>query len=147
MYTLFVTRGYPTEKYKTYGIFEFDQAKALVAKNQMVVYISLDLRSVRRWRQWGLKREVLDGVHIFSISIPLGRVGKKTLEYFYIKNLKKLFKIIVSEFGLPSLIHAHFYQYGYFASLLKKEYNIPLIITEHSEEMNRRSTDINSYAF
>jgi len=54
MYVLFIARGYPTNKYKTYGIFEFDQAKALAKQGHKVVYAAIDLRSIRRWRKWDL---------------------------------------------------------------------------------------------
>lgn len=141
MYTLFVTRGYPTKKYKTYGIFEFDQAKALVEQGLKVVYIALDLRSIRRWRKWGIQREKLNGIDVFSFSIPLGRVSKKILEYFYIKGLMKIYTIIEKEHGRPSIIHAHFFQFGYFSTILKNKFNIPLIVTEHSEVVNREVID------
>lgn len=40
-----VARGYPTEKYLGNGIFEFDQAKALVPRGHEVIYLAIDLRS------------------------------------------------------------------------------------------------------
>ena len=42
MYILFITRGYPTNKYKTNGIFEFDQTKALVKQGCKVIYVAVD---------------------------------------------------------------------------------------------------------
>ena len=39
MYVLVVARGYPSEKYKMNGIFEFDQAKALAKAGHKVIYM------------------------------------------------------------------------------------------------------------
>ena len=50
MLTFIVSRGVPTEKYLTNGVFEFDQAKALVQEGCEVVFLALDLRSIRRTR-------------------------------------------------------------------------------------------------
>ena len=55
MKVLIVARGYPTEKYKMNGIFEFDQAKALVQAGHKVIYAAVDVRSIRRWRKWDYK--------------------------------------------------------------------------------------------
>ena len=80
MYTMFVARGYPTEKYKTYGIFEFDQAKALAQNGVKVVYAAIDLRSIRRWRRWGIYIRKIDGVEVYSINIPIGNLCKPIKE-------------------------------------------------------------------
>ncbi len=137
MYTLFITRGYPTEKYKTNGIFEYDQAKALVKQGCKVVYAAIDVRSIRRWRKWGIQREYKDGVHIYAINIPLGRVPKKILRTFSFLGLKLLYKKIVKEKGVPDILHAHFTGPAFSASKLKEITDIPLVITEHFSQINR----------
>jgi len=137
MYTLFITRGYPTEKYKTNGIFEYDQAKALVKQGCKVVYAAIDVRSIRRWRKWGIQREYKDGVHIYAINIPLGRVPKKILRTFSFLGLKLLYKKIVKEKGVPDILHAHFTDPAFSASKLKEITDIPLVITEHYSQINR----------
>lgn len=137
MYTLFITRGYPTEKYKTNGIFEYDQAKALAKQGCKVVYAAIDVRSIRRWRKWGIQREYKDGVHIYAINIPLGRVPKKILRTFSFLGLKLLYKKIVKEKGVPDILHAHFTGSAFSASKLKEITDIPLVITEHFSQINR----------
>ena len=52
MLTFLLSRGVPTQKYSTYGVFEFDQARALTQAGCKVVFLALDLRSVRRVRKW-----------------------------------------------------------------------------------------------
>lgn len=141
MYTLFVARGYPTDKYKTYGIFEFDQAKALVQKGVKVVYASLDLRSIRRWRRWGIFKETIQGVEVYSINIPLGKISKKSLRKVYIWALEKLYKRIEKDQGRPDLIHSHFTDLSYAASILRGKLDIPLVVTEHSSKINNEEID------
>lgn len=141
MYTLFVARGYPTEKYKTYGIFEFDQAKALAKAGVKVVYAAVDYRSIRRWRQWGIRKIKKDGVDIYSINIPIGNIPKHILRKLSIKGLKRLYKTIEKDQGKPDLIHAHFINEAYSASFLKEDLNIPLVVTEHSSKINTSSIE------
>ena len=44
MLTFILSRGVPTPKYSTNGIFEFDQARALKQAGCNVVFLALDLR-------------------------------------------------------------------------------------------------------
>ena len=145
MYTLFITRGYPTDKYKTNGIFEFDQAKALAKKGCKVVYLAIDLRSIRRWRKWGIERQNIEGVDIYAINIPLGRIPKNILRKFSFWGLKTLYKKIIKEQGKPDILHAHFTSSAYSASKLKDITGIPLITTEHSSQINKENIDENLY--
>ena len=65
-----VSRGYPSEKYVTNGIFEFDQAKALARNGHEVIFLVNDIRSLRRKRKWGRESLEKDGVKIESLNIP-----------------------------------------------------------------------------
>jgi glycosyltransferase involved in cell wall biosynthesis len=137
MYLLFIARGYPTDKYKTYGIFEFDQAKALVNKGHKVVYAAVDLRSFRRWRKWGVRKLKIDGVDIYAINIPIGKVPRNMLNRFGFMALKILYKKIIKEHGVPDIMHAHFTDYAYYACKLKDITGVPLVVTEHSSHINK----------
>ncbi|WP_226643038.1 glycosyltransferase [Mesobacillus subterraneus] len=143
MYILIVSRGYPSKEYKMNGIFEFDQAKALVSAGHKVIYIAIDLRSIRRKRNWGYESFIKEGVQIEAINIPCGRIPKSFLNSIRIFAFKKLFKKIVSKYGKPELIHAHFINYGYVISRVfsKKSNEIPLIISEHYSAMNKEVID------
>lgn len=141
MYTMFVARGYPTDKYKTYGIFEFDQAKALALSGVKVVYAAVDLRSIRRWRRWGIYRKKIDGVEIYSINIPIGNISKNNLRKIYIWALDKIYKKIDKEQGKPDIIHSHFTDPSYAASSLKEKLNLPFVVTEHSSKINKEVLD------
>lgn len=136
MYVLIITNGYPTEKYRGMGIFEFDQAKALAKAGCKVVFAAVDVRSIRRWRKWGLERHEMEGVHVYVINIPCGRLPSAILYKVTSIGLNILYKLIFKELGKPDVLHAHFTNIGYVASKLKQQINVPLVITEHSSLIN-----------
>lgn len=131
MYTLFITRGLPSVDYKMQGIFEFDQAKALVAAGQPVIYLALDLRSIRRRRKWGFRFEEVSGVPVYILNLPLAGVPKPLFLKLGSQALMWAYKKIIKENGKPQLLHAHFSDHGYMAAKLKEKIDLPLVITEH----------------
>ena len=136
-----VCRGYPTEKYIGNGIFEFDQAKALAVRGHEVIYLAIDLRSIRRWRHWGRESLQKDSVKIEAINIPLGRVPKRILRAFGVFGLSRVFRQCVKKYGKPDIIHAHFTGSAYSAVKALKEYGIPIVMTEHSSAINKEDID------
>ena len=135
MYVMVVARGYPTERYKMNGIFEFDQAKALADLGHKVVYAAVDVRSVLRWRRWGIERKNTSGVEIYAINIPGGRVPTAMLHRVRTTGLSMLYGRIVREQGRPDVMHAHFPFPSYAASQLKDRTGVPLVVTEHLSAM------------
>jgi glycosyltransferase involved in cell wall biosynthesis len=138
MYIMIISRGFPTNKYKMNGIFEFDQAKALAKSGSKVVFAAIDMRSIRRWRKWGLERHEIDGVNVYVINIPGGRLPKAILHKVTSIGLRILYKVILKELGKPDILHAHFTDLGYAAAKLKQQVNVPLVITEHSSLINKK---------
>lgn len=136
MKILIVSDGYPENDTSLSGIFAFDQAKALKAFGHDVLFVSIDLRSIRRKRKFGLSWIKKDEISIINYSIPLGRVPVKLLLYFGKKILIRIYPEILNKFGKPDVIHAHFTIYGNIASILKEKYSLPLVITEHSSDIN-----------
>jgi len=114
------------------GIFSFDQAQALHKAGHNVIYISLDLRSIRRWRKWGKTHFFKEGIEVYEQSIPLGRMPAKFFVTIGQLGLLSLYKEIARKHGEPDVIHAHFTDIAAISTILKKIYNLPLIITEHS---------------
>jgi glycosyltransferase involved in cell wall biosynthesis len=137
MYILVVSRGYPSKKYPLNGIFEFDQAKALANFGHKIIYLSLDFRSIRRWRKLGKYWIEIDGVKILNLSIPLGRIPKSFMHFIGQIAIRLLYLDIVRKYGKPEIVHAHFSGIGYMASVLKKKMKIPLVITEHGSKLNK----------
>ena len=123
MYILIIARGYPTEKYKTNGIFEFDQARALAEAGHKVVFAAVDVRSIRRWRKWGIERKKIEGIDVYAINIPGGRIPKAILQKISSFGLNILYRVIEKEQGKPEVMHAHFAGVGYTASKLHKNSN------------------------
>lgn len=141
MYILIIARGYPTEKYKMNGIFEFDQVKALVEAGIDVVYAAVDVRSIRRWRKWGYESFEKDGVQIEAINIPCGRIPKTILRKIQMRGLKNLYKRIETKYGEPDIIHAHFLGYGNISTKILAKQNIPIVLTEHLSAMNNKALE------
>lgn len=141
MYILFVSRGYPTKKFKMNGIFEFDQAKAIANLGHKVIFAVVDVRSIRHWRKWGIEKQYKDGVQIYAMNIPLGRVPNTILTMISNISLRILYREIKKEQGKPDVIHAHFTRTGYISSRLKRTVKIPLVITEHSSKINKNKID------
>jgi glycosyltransferase involved in cell wall biosynthesis len=137
-----IARGYPSEKYIGNGIFEFDQAKALASRGHEVIYLAIDLRSIRRWRHWGRESLQKDSVKIEAINIPLGRVPKKILQNFGVYGLSRVYKQCVKKYGNPDVIHAHFTGSAYSAVKALKKTNIPIVMTEHSSAINKEDIDL-----
>lgn len=137
MYILIVSRGYPTKKSILNGIFEFDQAKALQNLGHKVIFASIDLRSIRRWRKWGSSYKVKDNIEIYNCSIPLGRFPWWILLFFGKIALYHTYLKIKQSHGRPDIIHSHFSSIGSYASILKKKFDLPIVITEHSSTINK----------
>lgn len=142
MKILIVARGYPSNIYKTHGIFEFDQAKALAKKGNKVIFAAVDLRSFRRKRKWGFESRFIDGVNVEAINLPLGRIPGFIFNIIGQKAFLFLYKKIVSKYGYPDIIHGHFIGSGYRVAQLYGRVSSPLVVTEHFSGLN--SENINS---
>lgn len=129
-----ISSGIPTQKYPLEGIFAFDQAKALASAGVEIVFLSIDLRSIRKKREFGFSSGVKDGIRWFSVSLPIGPIWfihKIILKPLVVSLFKKAFK----DGEKPDLIHAHFA--GSAAYILGTKYKIPYVITEHNSEINK----------
>ncbi|MCB6607642.1 glycosyltransferase [[Clostridium] symbiosum] len=139
MYILIIGRGYPTPKYKTNGIFEYDQAKALAKCGNKVVYIALDLRLFIHRRDYKQKHFVADGVDVELVNIPFGSRPQKVVYPLYIYGMKYILKKIYIKYGYPEIIHSHFPEISYICAKSIQSKRIPFIITEHSSKVHCRN--------
>ena len=135
-----ISRGVPNEKYPLYGIFEFDQAKALAKQGVEVAFVAIDFRSHAFKRKYGLMHYEKDGVQVFELSLPIN-VYRKAIPLLQ-RLLLIPFKAMLKSFGKPDVVHAHFYSMAAIASILKKKYDIPFVITEHSSKLNKPAEQI-----
>ncbi len=132
-----ISRGIPNSFYPTHGIFELDQASALVKAGHDVKMLVVDMRSIRRWRHWGYSRVDRDGVDCHIISIPLGRVSHSLYCSIGAKALERLYNKAYKNGEKPDIIHAHFTRQGRMAANLAQKHKLPLVITEHYSVMNQ----------
>lgn len=132
---MIISRGYPTNRYRGNGIFEFDQAKALTKQGIDVILAAVDIRSIRRWRTWGFENKIIEGVKVYAINLPVGRVPNPVKRYLGYLALCLLYNRIVKTEGKPQVIHAHFPFQGYNAAKLKLREKLPLVVTEHSSSV------------
>ena len=154
MKVFIISRGYPSDKYVTNGIFEFDQAKALAKAGHQVVFLAVDLRSIRRKRKFGRESLEKDGVLIEAVNIPCGKIPQGLLRAVRKTALKKLYKSCEKKYGKPDIIHSHFLEISYTAAQVLSGKNIPMVMTEHLSALNNKvisqkliDTGKNTYRF
>lgn len=135
-----ISRGKPTSEYPLNGIFEFDQAKALARQGIEVAFVAIDFRAISFRRKYGLFQYDEEGVHVFELSLPIGVYRR------FLPVLQQLllipFRAMLKSFGKPDIVHAHFYSIAAIATILKRKYSIPLVVTEHSSKLNKTSEQI-----
>lgn len=113
------------------GIFAIDQTKALHKAGFNVIYASLDMRSIRHKRKWGISVFERDGIKIYNISAPVGRVPSRVMAFFENRCFNKLFARIIKENGYPRIVHAHFARGKNYLCKIKEKFGIEYIVTEH----------------
>lgn len=146
MFVLIISRGYPTPKYPGNGIFEFDQARALAKAGQKVIYAAVDLRSLRRWRKWGMEHFMKDGIEVYAINIPLGRLPHNVIRCVGRLGLRVLYRVIHREHGAPEVIHAHFLSMAEIALTLKTKLKATkFVMTEHWSLLNGKYSTFPSW--
>jgi len=138
---LIVSRGVPTKEYPMLGLFELDQATALAAFGHNVKMLVVDLRSFLRKRPFGIHHYSINNVEVHIISFPVGAVPREILCKAGGLLLKRLYKTVYGNEKKPEIIHAHFGDIGYIASMLAGQIDVPLVVTEHSSLMNRDVVD------
>lgn len=134
MKIIIISGGLPTDKYPLNGVFAFDQAKALMNEGHEVYFLSIDLRSIRNRRPYGITTGIKDGIKWYNYSIPVGPFPL-FLRFFGKYAADTLFKRFFRN-SKPDIIHVHFGDIGYIALMLKKKYLVPYVLTEHSSYMN-----------
>lgn len=136
MFIFVIGRGLPSELNPLNGIFEFDQAKALEKVGHKIVYISLDFRSIRRFRRFGFFSLKKDNIECFEVSFPFGNIEYRILNFLARKIVGFATIILKKRYGKPDLVHAHFLQIASLSVTFKAKYQVPLVVTEHSTLLN-----------
>jgi glycosyltransferase involved in cell wall biosynthesis len=124
------------------GIFQRDQGMALTRRGHRLGVIVphlhplRTLRTAKNIRQRGLEVEKIDDIAVYRYNnwlwIPRIKLG---YIWLWLRVGKTLWKKYIIDNGKPDLIHAHNALYaGYLASIIKRKYDIPYVLTEHSSD-------------
>ena len=138
MAILVVPSWYKTESNAILGSFFREQAMMLKKKGEEVIVADATFQGRADYfskRCFKMKKYDDDGLLTYSYVVPaLGAFKSKdggSARYY--KNLRKIYKKIVSDGHKIDLIHAHSYlPAGLAAVRLGKTQNIPVVVTEHA---------------
>lgn len=140
----YIGMGMPNVTNMRYGEFLFLQAKEIQNESKKefdVTHVSVDVRSLRHHRHWGVKLYDKDGIHVIESSLPLGRIPGTIRLFVQRIMIDHVFRLYINKYGFPDLLHAHFTDAGYLAACLKQKYGVPFVLTEHSSGINRDELD------
>ncbi len=124
--------------YPVYGNFFLDQSVAVAKKGIKVDILVNDLTSLKDFsitkfiKNFKINVSHHNNIRIIrSIYWKIPKSEKLNIK-LWSKKTSRLFKIYLSRYGRPDLIHLHSAMWaGYAASFIYKRFNIPYIITEH----------------
>ena len=144
---LIISNGFPNYYNPLDGIFYFDQAIALkkTYPDCQIGFIAVNPVGIKDFLKkpnifkFGTKRFINTGVnfvHFSYLNVPV-------IPNFDIKiancMFPKLYANYAKKFGAPQIIHVHAFEAGLAAIYLKKKYQIPYLITEHSSKFVNQS--------
>ena len=164
MNILFLPSWYESDMEKNAGVFFTEQALALKRMGNNVTIAIVDILNYpykSNRPKFKIFKEERHGLDIYRIIVPSYMTGQlpKVFFSYYARYYKNLMKYMLSQGLRFDVMYAHsFWHAGYIATLLKKEYKIPLIVQEHrsmlitgefSSKVNRflKSTVENSDTF
>lgn len=164
MNILFLPSWYESDMEKNAGVFFTEQALALQKMGNKVTIAIVDILNYpykSNNPKFKIFKEERHGMDVYRIIVPSYMTGQlpKVFFSYYARYYRKLMKYMLSQGLSFDVMYAHsFWHAGYIATLLKKEYKIPLIVQEHrsmlitgefSNNVNRflKATVENSDAF
>lgn len=136
--------GLPSKENPGYGIFEFDQAKALASINNKVIYAALDTRSFKHRRKYGFLTYTEENVLVYSLNVPLGGIPSRFNNEFFsaiygrvqLLLFNYLMHRVIKKEGIPDIFHSHFLDVSSYTSRYCRHHHFPLVITEHWSLLN-----------
>lgn len=141
MKVLFLVNNYPEENKPYAGVFVHNQVKAVCEKGIDAKVLYLDFRSIRRKRKWGMGKYIYDGIIVYRFAIPCGPLKK--LYYWLINNLSCFaYKKVLKHEKNIDCIHAHFTDMGLAAKVIKEQFSVPYVLTEHSSTLIQKEISL-----
>ena len=151
-YILEVSWGCPSDRYPLHGLFQFDQAKALTDVGEKIVFLALDMRSIRRWRKWGVSFRTRYGIPVCEYSFPYGPFSPEKKYRIQDRGFDRSMAKIERRYGKPGCVHFHGVMEAISGMAYCVERGIPYVITEHitpveeGEKVHSRMVDAYAHA-
>lgn len=153
MNILFLPSWYESEAEKNAGVFFTEQALALQKMGNNVTIALVDILNYpykSNKPKFKIFKEERHGLDVYRIIVPSYMTGHLPSVFFayYAKYYRKLMKYMLVQGLNFDVMYAHsFWHAGYIATLLKKEYNLPLIVQEHRSMLitGEFSNKVNKY--
>ncbi len=137
MYILFLPSWYESDSEKNAGVFFTEQALALKNMGNKVTIAIVDILNYpykSHKSKFKIFKEERHGIDVYRIIVPSYMTGHIPGVFFsyYARYYKKLMKYMLAQGLSFDVMYAHsFWHAGYIATLLKKEFKLPLIVQEH----------------
>lgn len=135
---LFLARWYPHHYDPMYGLFVERHARAVAMYHDVsVIYIHPVEKHVKPFS------EVFEETHFLEVKQyypKSGLSGRIMSPFQYYRHFRKAYDTVLSKRGRPDIVHVNILtRVGVLARLLKLQYGIPYVITEHwSRYLDRR---------
>ncbi len=137
MNILFLPSWYESDSEKNAGVFFTEQALALKNMGNKVTIAIVDILNYpykSDKSKFKIFKEERHGIDVYRIIVPSYMTGHIPGVFFsyYARYYKKLMKYMLAQGLSFDVMYAHsFWHAGYIATLLKKEFKLPLIVQEH----------------
>lgn len=138
MNILFLPSWYESEEEPASGSFFTEQAIALKDMGNSVTLAIVDIINFpykTKRKMYEIIHETRHGLDVYRIKVPSFMTGQIPAAFFkyYSHYYFKLYRYLTDVLGLSfNVIYAHsFWHAGYIATLLKKRFDIPVIVQEH----------------
>ena len=145
MNVLFVTKGYPSAENPMKGNYEAVQAHAIAAMGHQVSVISFRWKSLLHiFDKRPLVHRTSENVDVFEMVGILSRlplipkcIKNYRLDRWMMQMAAKQFaKKYLKNQSAPDIIHIHSQFVAKYAIVLGKEFNVPIVLTEHWSGLN-----------
>lgn len=134
---LFLPAWYPGKDKTVDGIFIREHARSAALYNKIVVlYIEKIPLDIHSGSSGFISEAVEAGIRTIRIYYRESRIPG----FNYPRRLILVYRAmarLIKEGWKPDIIHAHVYTAGFIAVLMKVIFNIPVIVSEHSSEIDR----------
>jgi len=145
MHVLFLAKAYNDKYDKGSGVFVREQALAIASQNVTTGVIAVNFTSWKKcFTSFSLRtkisKDTSNGIQSLVYQTPVIPFFKAINHWRRDKLLKKLSEKYFDLFGTPDVCHVHGFYCGNEAIRLKKQHNIPYIITEHYSVFARQMT-------